>query len=103
VRQNGAQGSAMTTTAKHREKNRNGGLRAACSGYLPAEHLRSASIVPEDGNGDVIDQTVAVWQKHTKRELSREDGREIIENMTGFFQVLRDWDNAERKAKGKAK
>jgi hypothetical protein len=48
--------------------------------------------------GDFIDETIAIWQKRTTRRLTREDGREIIENMTGFFRILLEWDRAERAA-----
>ena len=49
--------------------------------------------------GDFIDETVAIWQRRTERQLTREDGREMIENMTGFFRVLQEWDRAERARK----
>jgi hypothetical protein len=52
--------------------------------------------------GDFIDETVAIWQRRSSRQLSREDGREIIENMTGFFRILQEWDRAERTAKADA-
>lgn len=45
---------------------------------------------------DFIDQTLSIWQPLSKRQLSREDGREIIENMTGFFRILQEWDRADR-------
>ena len=51
------------------------------------------------GGGDFIDETIAMWQRRSSRPLSREDGREIIENMTGFFRILQEWDRAERAAK----
>lgn len=45
----------------------------------------------------VLEDTIAFWQPHSPhRKLTQEDGREIIENITGFFQVLRDWDEKER-------
>ena len=50
---------------------------------------------------DFIDETVAFWQKRARRKLSREDGREIAENMTGFFRILREWERVERVAKKK--
>jgi hypothetical protein len=53
--------------------------------------------------GDFIDQTIAIWQKRTTRQLTREDGREIIENMTGFFRILQEWDRTERMAKQNAR
>ena len=66
----------------------------------PFHHVRMESAA-SDESGDLIDHTVALWQKHTKRTLSREDGREIIENITGFFRILSEWDRAERDAQSK--
>ena len=34
-------------------------------------------------------------QLRSKRQLTREDGREIIANMSGFFSVLQEWHRAE--------
>lgn len=48
--------------------------------------------------GALLDETIAIWQPRASRRLTREDARQIIENMTGFFNVLRDWDRAERAA-----
>jgi hypothetical protein len=45
---------------------------------------------------DFIDQTNAIWQRRTERKLTREDGREIIENITGFFTVLQEWERKEK-------
>jgi hypothetical protein len=56
--------------------------------YFPAK------CAPSDESSDLIDQTLAVWQSRTTRPLGREDGREIIENMTGFFRILQEWDRA---------
>lgn len=41
---------------------------------------------------DLIEQTLRVWQPHTDRELTLEDAREIIENISGFFHLLLTWD-----------
>jgi hypothetical protein len=57
---------------------------------------------PSVQQGDLIDQTIAIWQKRTERRLTREDGREIIENITGFFAILQEWERKERTA-GSAK
>jgi hypothetical protein len=43
-----------------------------------------------------LDETIAFWQPRMQRELSREDARQISENLSGFFQVLLEWD-AKRK------
>jgi hypothetical protein len=95
ARLNGVQGNTMPSTRKHARHSRNGALGAyahttACD--QPAGRGSSA-----DG-GDFIDQTIAIWQKRTERKLTREDGREIIENITGFFAILQEWERKERTA-----
>jgi hypothetical protein len=57
-----------------------------------------ASCRPYVDGGDFIDQTIAIWQNRTDRRLTREDGREIIENITGFFTILQEWERKERTA-----
>ena len=44
---------------------------------------------------ELIDRTLEVWQPHTSRVLTREDAREITENIAGFFRTLLDWHAAE--------
>jgi hypothetical protein len=44
---------------------------------------------------DLIDRTRAVWQPRLGRDLSREDARQIKENVTGFFSILAEWSRAE--------
>src|SRR5262249_3911880 len=36
---------------------------------------------------DFLDETIAVWQPLSERPLTREDAREITENVVGFFSV----------------
>lgn len=43
-----------------------------------------------------LDETIAFWQPHSDRALNREDAREIIHNISGFFAVLAEWEKAER-------
>ncbi len=45
---------------------------------------------------DLLDHTIAVFQPRTTRTLDREDAREIVENLTGFFRVLRDWEQKQK-------
>lgn len=45
---------------------------------------------------DVIDETIRFWGKRAGVELSREDGREIIENISGFFRVLDEWSRSSQ-------
>jgi hypothetical protein len=57
-----------------------------------------AACAPRSETSDFIDQTIAIWQKRTERKLTREDGREIIENISGFFSILQEWERRERAA-----
>jgi hypothetical protein len=49
-------------------------------------------------NHNLIDRTRQVWQPRLGRDLSREDARQIAENVTGFFAVLAEWSRAEKLA-----
>jgi hypothetical protein len=51
---------------------------------------------------DFLDQTIAFWQPRTHRTLTREDGRQIAENVSGFFRILLEWEAAERSANAPA-
>ena len=46
-------------------------------------------------NDNLIDRTRQVWRARLGRDLSREDARQIAENVTGFFTVLAEWSRAE--------
>jgi len=47
----------------------------------------------------MIDRTRSFWGRKTGRILSREDAREILANVTGFFQLLDEWDRKHRANK----
>ena len=47
---------------------------------------------------DFIDETLKLWQPRTPQQLNHEDARQIIENVTGFFNVLLEWEKAERQS-----
>ena len=51
---------------------------------------------------DFLDQTIAVWQPYTDRHLTREDAREIAHNVAGFFRVLREWAEEEKRSAASA-
>jgi hypothetical protein len=75
-------------------------------GAIDTDAHQTASSEHADGrprvkDGDFIDQTIAIWQERTERKLTREDGREIIENITGFFSILQEWEQKE-EAEGHA-
>jgi hypothetical protein len=46
-------------------------------------------------NDNLLDRTRQVWQPRLGRDLSREDARQIAENVTGFFSILAEWSRAE--------
>lgn len=35
------------------------------------------------------------WQSKTGRKLTDEDNRQIRESLTGFFEILREWQQKE--------
>lgn len=52
------------------------------------------------GNDNLINRTIRLWQPRSRRSLSREDARQIVENVTGFFSILHEWSRAESVADG---
>jgi hypothetical protein len=55
-------------------------------------------VPPAAANDNLIDRTIAVWQPRLGREISREEARQIAENVTGFFSILREWSRGEAPA-----
>ena len=47
-------------------------------------------------NDNLIHRTIETWQPRAERDLSREDARQIVENVTGFFAILAEWSRAEK-------
>ena len=45
---------------------------------------------------DIIEHTLTFWGKRRGEDLSREDAREMVANVAGFFQVLAEWDRKAR-------
>jgi hypothetical protein len=44
----------------------------------------------------LIDRTLEFWQTRTSYTLTREDAREMVENITGVFRILREWEVADQ-------
>jgi hypothetical protein len=44
----------------------------------------------------LLRQTAEFWKRTTQRDLTLEEARQAIENISGFFQVLAQWDSAGR-------
>jgi hypothetical protein len=53
---------------------------------------------PPAANDNLIDQTIAVWQPRLRREISREEARQIAESVTRFFSILHEWSRGEAPA-----
>ncbi len=45
----------------------------------------------------LLDRTREIWQPRLGRDLTDEDARQIMHNVTGFFGVLAEWARAERR------
>jgi hypothetical protein len=50
---------------------------------------------PHVANDNLIDRTREVWKPRLGRDLSREDARQMAENVTGFFCILAEWSRAQ--------
>jgi hypothetical protein len=46
-------------------------------------------------NDNLIERTRQVWQPRLQRDLGPEDARQIVENITSFFNILAEWSQAE--------
>ena len=51
--------------------------------------------------GRQIARTQQVWQPRLGRDLTDEDARQIMHNVTGFFGVLAEWSRAEKLSAAK--
>src|SRR5438034_734501 len=65
----------------------------ARNGDRPA--ARSSVKRSSAANDNLIDRTVALWQRRLGRDLTPENAREIVANVTGFFNTLAEWSQAE--------
>jgi hypothetical protein len=48
--------------------------------------------------GKQIARTRQIWRPRIGRDLTDEDAREIAESVTGFFSILAEWSDAERRS-----
>jgi hypothetical protein len=78
------------------KKRRKGKSRVASPRAFP--YRAHAKTHADPRQAEFLDETIAIWQPRTTRQLNREDAREIVENITGFFSILHEWDRAERVA-----
>ena len=45
----------------------------------------------------LIEQTLAIWQPGYEEDLTLEDARALVANMTAFFDLLGEWDAADQE------
>ncbi len=45
----------------------------------------------------LLDRTREIWQPRLGRDLTDEDARQIMHNVTGLFGVIAEWARAERR------
>jgi len=57
--------------------------------------VRSSVKQSNAANDNRIDRTIETWQPRFNRDLSQDDARQIIKNVTGFFSILAEWSRAE--------
>jgi hypothetical protein len=57
--------------------------------------VRSSVKPSRAANDNLIERTRNLWQPRLGYDLSREDARQITENVTGFFELLAKWSRAE--------
>jgi hypothetical protein len=86
----------MTMDRKH-QADRGSRKRNATSASVEGPEFIN-QIVDCAAGGDFLDQTIAVWQPYADHPLTREDAREITHNVVGFFSILREWAEEERRA-----
>jgi hypothetical protein len=65
---------------------------------------QNAPVEPEpNSEQDLLDETIQFWQPYYKdRTLTREDARQIRENIVGFFRVLMEWEARDRAEAAKS-
>lgn len=49
---------------------------------------------------NITQQTIDFWQPYYRQELTGEDAREIVENATGFFSILAEWERKNQEQTG---
>jgi hypothetical protein len=42
----------------------------------------------------LLEETIRFWQPRVSRQLTDEDARQMVENVTGFFTTLQGWSAA---------
>ncbi len=51
-------------------------------------------VAPDVDRDGLLQATIEVWQPLSPIPLNQEDARQILQNMTGFFNLLISWEAA---------
>ena len=57
--------------------------------------MKSSQAANHKLKDELLGRTRQFWQTRLGRDLSREDARQIAENVTGFFTLLAEWSRTE--------
>ena len=60
--------------------------------------MKRLDAAKDNDAGEQIARTRQIWQPRVGRDLTNEDARQIMHNVTGFFGVLAEWSRAETLA-----
>ena len=47
---------------------------------------------------DLVSETLSLFQAHTEERLTRDDAREIVEDVAAFLNLLGEWNREARAA-----
>jgi len=84
----------ITWVQRHRRDSETGGQEHGAARAV----RRSSMKPPQSASDNLIDRTRHVWKARLGRDLSREDARQIVANVTGFFSLLGEWSRAEMQS-----
>ena len=63
--------------------------------------MKNLDLPASSGSDDLLVRVAVRWQERATRPLSREDAREILENLGGFVRTLQEWEAAEPEVEEK--
>ena len=63
--------------------------------FLSGEETANPSPPPRQDRANFLGHTRRFWQERTSRALDDEDAREIVTNVSGFFELLAKWNQGE--------
>lgn len=73
-------------------------LGLVVSGSVHADGADGA-VMPKRYSGQILQDAADYWEPRAGHKLSREDARQILENLTGFFETLAAWGVERREGR----